>query len=107
MVEPPSKCYTIYTVLFHKDRGANVATTNCMSRFYMLVPTKATMKLANGNTGHTQGIGIILYCFPNWYIIYLVGPVFNCLGHPSNPISSGDLKFYVGLQKVTSYPWKL
>ena len=28
------------------------------------------VKLANGKTGHAQGIGIILCCFPNFSIIY-------------------------------------
>ena len=70
----------------------------------MFVPTKATVKLANGNTGHAQGIGIILCRFTNFSIIYPVGPVYYCPGHPSNTISSGALKFYIGLKKVTSEP---
>ena len=65
VVAPPSKFYTVSTVLFHKYGGANVAITNYMSHFSMFVSTKATVKLANGNTGHDQGIGIILCCFPN------------------------------------------
>ena len=68
----------------------------------MFVPTKATVKLANGNTGHAQGIGIILCRFPNCSIIYPVGPVYHCPGHPSNTISSDALKFYIGSKKVTS-----
>ena len=70
----------------------------------MFVPTKATVKLANGNTGHAQGIGIILYCFTNCLIIYPAGTVYYCTGHPSNTISSGALKFYIGFKKVTSEP---
>ena len=66
MVAPPSKFYTVSTVLFHKDGGANVAVTNFMSHCSMFVPTKATVKLANGNTGHDQRIGIILCRFHNW-----------------------------------------
>ena len=31
-----------------------------------------------------------------------MGPVYYCPGHPSNTISPGSLKFYVGFQKVTS-----
>ena len=62
------------------------------------------MKLANGNMGHAQGIGIILCRFPNCSIIYPVGPVYYCPGNPSDTISLGALKFYVGLQKVTSEP---
>ena len=65
MVAPPSKFYIVSTVLFHKYGGANVAVTNGMSHFSIFVPTKATMKLANENTGHAQGIGIIIYIFPN------------------------------------------
>ena len=34
--------------------------------------------------GHTQGIGIILFHFPNCFIIYPVVPVYYCPGHPSN-----------------------
>ena len=101
MVAPPSKFYTVSTVLFHKDGGANVAVKNCMSHFSMFVPIKATVKLANGNTGHAQGIGVILFHFPNCSIIYPVGPVYYCPGHPSNTISSGALKFYIGFKKVT------
>ena len=62
----------------------------------MFVPTKATVKLANVNTVHDQGIGILLCCFPNCYVIYPVVPVYNCTGHPSNAISSGALKSHVG-----------
>ena len=39
-----------------------------------------TAKLANGNTGHAQVIGIILCHFPNCLIIYPVGPVYYCPG---------------------------
>ena len=104
MVAPPTKFYTVSTVLFHKDGGANVAVTNCMSHFSTFVLTKATVKLANGNTGHAQGIGIILFRFPNCSIIYPVGLVYYCPVHPSNTISSGALKFYIGFKKVISEP---
>ena len=70
----------------------------------MFFPTKATVKLDNGNTGHAQGIGIILCHLPNCSIIYPEGLVYYYLGHPYNTISSGALKFYVGFQKVTSEP---
>ena len=86
MVNPSSKLYIVSTVLFHKYREVNVAVTNCMSQFSMFVPTKATMKLANGNTGHAQGIGIILYNFPICSIIYTVATVYYCPYHPSNTI---------------------
>ena len=46
VVAPTSNFYTLSTVLFHKDVGANVAVTNCMSQFSMFVPTKVTIKLA-------------------------------------------------------------
>ena len=65
VVAPLSKIYTVYIVLFHKYGGANVAVTNFMSNFYMFVPTKATVKFSNGNTGHAQGIGVILCHFTN------------------------------------------
>ena len=104
MVAPPSKFYTASTVLFHKDGGANIAVTNCMSQFSIFVPTKSTIKLDNRNTGHAQGIGVILCHFLNCSIIYPVGPVYYCPGHPYNTISSGALKFYIGFKKVTSGP---
>ena len=70
----------------------------------MFIPTKATVKLANGNTKHAQVIGIILCCFPNCSTIYPVGKVYYCHGHPYNTISLVALKFYVGSQKVTLEP---
>ena len=85
LVSPPSKFYKVSIVLFHKYLGTNVAVKNFMSHFSMFYPTKATMKLANGNTGHAQGIGIIVCCFHNCSIIYLVGPVCYCPGHPPTP----------------------
>ena len=75
-----------------------------MSHFSMFVPTKASVKLTNGNTGHDQGIGIILFLFHNYFIIYPVGPVYYSPCHPYNTISSGYLKFCVGFQKVTYEP---
>ena len=104
MVSPHSKLYKVSTILFNKHGGENVEVTNCMSHFSMFVPTNATVKLANKNTGHTQGIGIILFHFPNCFIIYPVVPVYYFPGHPSNTMTSGSLKFYVGFQKVTSEP---
>ena len=104
VVAPPSKSYTVSTVLFHKYGGANVAVTICMSHFYMFVPTKATVKFDNVNTGHAQGIGIILCCFRNCLIIYPVGKFYYCPGHPSKTISSGALKFCIVIKNVTSEP---
>ena len=46
----------------------------------MFVSTKATVKFSNENTGHAQGIGIILCHFTNCTIIYPVVPVYYCLG---------------------------
>ena len=60
VVAPPSKFYTVSTVLFHKYRRENVTVNNCMSHFSMFFSTKATMKMDNGNTVHAQGIEIIL-----------------------------------------------
>ena len=59
VVAPPTKFYTVSTELFHKDGGANVAVKNCMLQFSMFVPTKTTVKLANGNTGHAQGMMMV------------------------------------------------
>ena len=102
VVSPPSNFYTYSTVLFHKNGWANFAVTNCMSHFSMFVPTKSTVKLANINTGHAQGIGIILFHFTNCSIIYPVVPVYYCPCYPFNTVSSGDLKVYSGFQKVAS-----
>ena len=66
MVTATSKVHTVSNVLFHKYGGENVAVINCMSHFSMFVPTKATVKLANGNMGHDQIIGIILCLFPSY-----------------------------------------
>ena len=70
----------------------------------MFFPTKDTVKLANGNTGQTQGIGIILCHFPNYCIIYLVRQVYHCPCHSSSIISLDALKFYVGFLNGTSEP---
>ena len=70
VVAPPSKFYTVYTVLFHKYGGENVAVTNGISKCSMFVPTKANVKLDNGKTGHSQGIGIILCRFTK--LIYYI-----------------------------------
>ena len=102
VVSHPSKSYTVYTVLFRKDGGANFAVINCMSHFSMFVPTKSTVKFSNGNTGCTQGIGFIICRLPTFSIIYTVVPFCYFPVHPPNTISSGALKFYVGFQKVAS-----
>ena len=94
MISPTKNIYTVYTVLFHKNGGVNSAVKNWMSQFSMFVPTKAVVKLANGNTVHAQGVGIILCRFPNFSIIYPVEWVCYCTGHPSKTISSGALIFY-------------
>ena len=70
----------------------------------MFVPTKANVKLANGNMAHSQGIGIILCHYPNCTSIYPVVPVYYFPGHPSSTISLGALKFYVGSQNITCEP---
>ena len=72
-----------------------------MLHFYMFVPTNATVKLDNENIGYAQGIGIILCRFNNCPIRYPVGTVYYYLVHPSNTISKGAIKFYVGFQNVT------
>ena len=102
MVAPSSILYKVSIVLFHKYVRDIVAVTNCMSHFSMFVPTKSDVKLANGNKGHAQVIGIILCHFTNLPIIYPVVTVYYCPDHPSNTISSGDLKFHLGFQNITS-----
>ena len=101
VVSTSSILFTVYIVLFHNYAGENNAVANCMSHFSMFVPTKSDVKLANGNMGHAQVIRIILCNFTNCPIIYPVVPVFYCPGNPSNTISSGDLKFYLGYQNIT------
>ena len=75
-----------------------------MSHFSKFVPINTTVKLDNGNTVHAQLVGIFLCRFNNFSILYPMRPVYYCPGHPSNTISSGALKFYVGFQNVTSEP---
>ena len=70
----------------------------------MFVLTKSNMKLSNGNTGHSQLIGVILCCFTNYSIIYPVVPVYYFPGHPYKIIPLGALKCNVGLKNVTSEP---
>ena len=57
-------------MLFHTYGGANIGVKNCMSQFYMFVPTKSNVKLANENMGHEQVIGIVL-CFPLTVPLYI------------------------------------
>ena len=104
VVSPPSKFYTVSTIVFHKYGGVNFAFTNCMSHFSMFAPTNATVKLANGSTGHAQGIEIILYLCTKCYTINPVETVYYCPGQPSKTISLDALECYVGFQKVTSEP---
>ena len=76
VVAPSSNHYTVSTMLFHKYVGANFSVTNCMSHFTMLVSTKDTVKMDNVNTGHSQGVCIILCHFTNCPIIDTVRPVY-------------------------------
>ena len=48
----------------------------------MFFPTMANVQLDNGIMLHAQVIGIILMSFPNYPIIYPVGTVCYCPGHP-------------------------
>ena len=89
-------------MLFHKDGKVNVGVTDYVSHFYMFVPTKGNIKLANGNTAHSQVIGIILCSFPNLHIIYPVVSVYYFPDHPYNTILLVALKCYVIFQNVTS-----
>ena len=68
--------YTVCNMLFDKYGGENVGVKKCMSHFYMIVSTKANVKLANIKMVHAQGIGIILCYFYNYPIIYPVGNVY-------------------------------
>ena len=78
-----------------------------MSQFSIFYPTKATIKLANGNTENAQGTGINLCNFYYCSTVYPVGPVYYFPVHPYNTISSGALRFYVGSQNVTSTPLEI
>ena len=81
-------------MLFHIYGGENVAVTDCMSQFSLFVPTKATVKLSNGNMGYAQGIGIILCNFTNDLIIYMMGTVYYCPGYPYNTTSL-SVQFFI------------
>ena len=62
------------------------------------------MKLANGNTVNAQVIGIILCRLTNCPIIYDLGSVYYCPFHPSNTLSLGSLKCYVGFKNDMTEP---
>ena len=79
VVDPTSKDYTLSTVFFHKHEGEKFGVTNLMSHFSMFLPTKANVKLSNGNTGHAQLIGNVLCFFTNYPIIYPVGTFYSFL----------------------------
>ena len=68
-----------------------------MAHFSMFVQTKANVKLTDGNMGHNQIIGIILCHFSYCPIIHPTGPVYYYPFNPYNTISSGALKFYIGI----------
>ena len=87
-------------MFFHKYVESNVAVTNCMSHCSIFVPTKATVKLDNGNTGRAQGIRVVIFLSHFTY----GGVIFYCLGHFPNTISLGSLKLYVSFQKVAYEP---
>ena len=69
MITYTSKLFTVSTVLLHKYEWENVSVTNFMSHFSMFVPTKISVKLANGNMVHAQGIVIIVCRFTKCSII--------------------------------------
>ena len=71
VVAPPSKLYTVSTVLFHEYGGANFGVTNCISHFSMFIPTKTTMKMANGNTGRVQ-VSLISTHFTHMVLLYFI-----------------------------------
>ena len=60
-------------MLFRKYGGDNLAVINFMSHFSMFILTKDTLKLANRNKGHAQGIRIVICHITNCPIIYPVG----------------------------------
>ena len=70
VVDTSSNFYTVPIVLFHKYGGVNVSVKNCVSHFYMIVPTKANAKLAHWNTVHDQRIEI-------FYVILITAPLYN------------------------------
>ena len=92
VVNNSSKCYTSSTVFFHKDEGYNVVVTNLSHIFLCL------------SHPNPKELGLFYVIFQNFPIIYPVVPVYYLPGHPSNTISQGDLKMFIGFQKVTSEP---
>ena len=73
-----------------------------MLNFLMFVSTKSDVKFAIGNMGHAQVIGVVLFHFTNFPIIYPVVLFYYCPVQSSNTISLGDIKFYLRFQKVAS-----
>ena len=76
VISTSSKSYTVSTMLFYKHVGDNVWVKNPISLFSMYVPTKANVKLANGNKGMAQVAVIILCNCTNFPIIYPLGSVY-------------------------------
>ena len=72
----------------------------CITHSYMFVPTNVTVKLANGTMIHAQVIGIILCHFPNFPIIYLVGPFCYFPVHPYNTISLVPSNFMFAFKRL-------
>ena len=89
--------------MLHKYEGTHVSVTKCMSHFSIFLPTKATVKLSNKNKGLSQIIVIIWWDFTKCPIIYPVVLVNHFPYNPSNDISLGPLKYYVGFHK--GYIW--
>ena len=71
-----------------------------MSHFSMFLTTKGTVKLDNRNMGHAQGIGIILFRFPNCSIIYTVGTVYYFPGHLPTPSHQAPSNFMLDLKSL-------
>ena len=100
VIYPSSTFYIVSTIVFHKYVGSIHGVKNFMSHIYMLVPTNANMKLANGNMVHAQVIGIILCHFSNYDIIYLAVPVYWCSYHPYNNIKLCALHIMLVFQRL-------
>ena len=87
-------------MLSYKYGGAKVAVKNCLSHFSMLVPAKANVKLANKNTENDRGIGIILYRFTKFPIIYPVRPFYYCPGHLPTPSHQVPSNFMLDFKRL-------
>ena len=100
LLDHHSSFYTVSTMFLHKYGGSNVRVKTCMLYFLCSSQSKTMWKWPMKTQDITKELVLFYICFSTCPIIYPVGPVYYCLGYPSNTISLSSLKCYVGFQNV-------